>query len=172
MLTLTLEQALDDKLVDMSSHYLYIYRDREVIFYVGQANRPRLRLYEHLGIRGARGGGDNVGQIMHDNHPASLSWTVELYTLADCEPFVAEVSTPKELAQYQKQLIRLAERFDYDRLKAAMALAEVALIDHFRPCMNTHAALYYKATIPSRYLEVEYERNREMRREYRKREYP
>src|SRR6266487_456364 len=105
MLLLTLTEALDYTGDAMEGHYLYVYRDAETIFYVGQSVDPQRRLYEHLGIRGAWQGGDDVGQIMHDNYPASLSWTVELYTLADCEPFIESFDTPKRLSWYRRKLI-------------------------------------------------------------------
>ncbi len=169
MLTLTLTEALDYTDEDkMDGHYLYLYRDGDVIFYVGQSVDPQRRLYEHLGIRDARGSGDDVGQIMHDNYPASLLWTVELFTPADCEPFMASYETPKRLAWYRRMLAQIeTEEITSFHLRGVIDEAEVALIAHFHPCMNIRYALYSNNPIPERYREEERKRNQEIRRRMR-----
>ncbi len=48
-------------------------------------------------------------------------------------------------------------------------MAEDAMIEHFRPCLNT-ARVHFDSEIPMRYLEKQLERNRQWRREFRDRE--
>jgi hypothetical protein len=51
MLTITIKEALEcpPEIWDRAEgHYLYVYRDGEVIFYVGRSESPLDRLDEHL----------------------------------------------------------------------------------------------------------------------------
>ncbi len=174
MLTMTIEQATGDNPPDETGYYLYLVRDGDTVFYVGQSVEPYERLSNHIGLallyEGT--GSDSLGSMIGDNYPDSLAWIFELYTLQDCEPFIEHHATSREQAAFQKALRKIeAETIDRFGLKCAMDDAEDALIEHFRPCLN-RARVHFDSLIPMRYLKKQLERNRAIRREYRKREYP
>ncbi|MCB0044668.1 MAG: hypothetical protein KDD92_04500 [Caldilineaceae bacterium] len=55
---------------------LYLFRDEEVIFYVGQSHAAFDRVWEHL--TGGLKGRSLVGRFVFSNWPVSLKFTVEL----------------------------------------------------------------------------------------------
>lgn len=115
MQTVTIQNLLDKQLDDTLGHLLYVVRDASLIFYVGQSKRDvAARFAEHLQKP------SRLGQLIKQNQPGSLAWSVDFYTLADCRPFVV-----------QKSLFALQawESFDMD-------MAEQALIAHMRPVVN------------------------------------
>jgi len=95
---------------------LYVYRDEDTIFYVGRSIHPYTRLLEHLG-KGARlPWPDRVGQIILDNMPESLNWTMEIWELK-------ELITAKEYEQ-----IAMHDVF--------IQTCEEELIYRLGPCLN------------------------------------
>ncbi len=172
MLTMTIEQATGRDAPDTEDHYLYLIRDGETMFYVGQSIDPITRLSDHLGtaLKFPGTGSDSLGWMIGDNLPDSLGWIFELYTLADALTFIKEHATERRLASYQR-IVQRRETEDerpYD-LTEAKNMAEDAMIEHFRPCLNT-ARVHFDSEIPMRYLEKQLERNRQWRREFRDRE--
>lgn len=93
---------------------LYLVRDGDVIFYVGQSGSPLDRLQEHLG-KASRSYNhpSSLGRLIIDNHPDSDDWTYELYTPEDCIQFMEKVP-----------------------FKCTVNKAEIALIQHFSPALN------------------------------------
>jgi hypothetical protein len=55
---------------------LYIFRDKEIVFYVGQSHIAFVRVWEHL-VQGFKGR-SIVGRFIWSNWPASMSFTIEL----------------------------------------------------------------------------------------------
>jgi hypothetical protein len=67
----------------------------EAMFYIGQTKRnPKERMYEHLFKRG-QSGQSNVGKLIIQNLPTSMSWTVRLLTLRDAEQFLLNYTRAK-----------------------------------------------------------------------------
>jgi hypothetical protein len=62
--------------VDWRGLDLYLFRDENVVFYVGQSQQAFARVWEHL-IGGFKGH-SMVGRFVWCNWPASMSFTVEL----------------------------------------------------------------------------------------------
>jgi len=172
MLTMTIEQATGKEAPDVEDHYLYLIRDGETVFYVGQSIDPITRLSDHLGtaLKFPGTGSDSLGWMICDNLPDSLGWIFELYTLADALTFIEEHATERRLASYRR-IVQRRETEDerpYD-LTEAKNKAEDAMIEHFRPCLNT-ARVHFDSPVPMQYLEKQLERNRQWRREFRDRE--
>jgi hypothetical protein len=68
-------------------HTIYLVRDGETVFYIGQSRRDTVtRFHEHLH------GPSRLGELILANMPAADAWMIELYTLADCRPFVQQKS--------------------------------------------------------------------------------
>lgn len=146
MLQLTIKEALEG-IYDTADHYLYLYRDKDVIFYVGRSDNPIERLQQHVGRRGP-----NLisflGDLLLDNLPASLSWTIELYTLRDCAPLV-ETHCP---GLYQTYCEQIENPSVYNvPSKHTAPIAEDALIAHYSPCLNDKSDARKSNPLPARY---------------------
>ncbi len=63
---------------------LYLFRDQEVVFYVGQSHLAFARVWEHL--MGGFRGHSTVGRFIWCNWPKSMSFTIELLS-SQTEPF-------------------------------------------------------------------------------------
>jgi len=140
---MTIEQAIKDY-VDTGEHYLYLYRDGDTVLYVGKSVQPLERLLQHLG-RALPYTPDDVGYVIHENMPESLSWTIDLYTLPDCLATV-KAHQPGSVAAFQQYLAQEAFR------KEAMMIAEEALIRQHRPHLNQQNATRYDNPLPDRYV--------------------
>jgi hypothetical protein len=127
MLEFTIETALEGN-IDTIDHCLYLYRDGSTVFYVGRSTSPLQRLHEHLGRGDFCNLPSPLGKTILDNLPLSLSWTLQLLTVADCEPLVL-LHRPEYHGWYLQQLNRRLAR-------EAAEVAEEALIDHYRPYLN------------------------------------
>lgn len=91
---------------DWAGFDLYLFRDDEVVFYVGQSESAFARVWDHF-LSGFKGR-SAIGRFILCNWPASLRFTVEL--LSSASPRFAP---------------------DYDR-----DAAERALIEEYAPCFN------------------------------------
>ena len=118
MLTLKLRDVLEDRTPDaVSECNLYVVRDGEVIFYVGQSQREVAdRVCQHCGMgRHGRGAAFNrksvLGYLVEDNLPESLQWEVDFMTVQDCD-----------------------KRFNYEA--RSVIEAETVLIVELRPALN------------------------------------
>ncbi len=115
MQTTTVHAILHKQLDSTLGHLIYVVRDGQFVFYVGQSKRDVVaRFGEHLQKP------SRLGELIELNRPQSLDWAVDFYTLADCRPFVA-----------QKSLFAMQawEHFDMD-------MAEQNLIAVLRPALN------------------------------------
>lgn len=143
MLSFTLEDALIDN-PDTKGYYLYLYRDGDVVFYVGQSKDPIERIRQHLG-RALPYWPDAIGQLILDNAPASfIEWKIDLFTLSDCleavqAHWVSQASSFQNLVNtfYDPDLVNRAEE---------------ALIAHYRPHLNVLNATKYTNPLPERYV--------------------
>ena len=63
---------------------LYLFRDKDVVFYVGQSQMAFARVWEHL-LSGFKGH-SLVGRFVWCNWPSSMSFTIELFN-SRSEPF-------------------------------------------------------------------------------------
>ncbi len=128
-------------------HYLYLYRDGDTIFYVGRSVQPLERLLQHLG-RALPYAPDAVGLVIQENMPESLRWTIDLYTLSDCQEAV-KAYQPESVTAFGRYLAQGAMR------KEAMMIAEEALIWQCRPHLNQQNATWYSNPLPDRYVRQE-----------------
>ncbi len=94
---------------------LYLLRDEQVVFYVGQSHAAFERVWQHI-LQGFRGR-SALGWFILCNWPASMKFTVELLRSAD---------------------ILAAHSISADQLEAenSLNLAERLLIEHCAPCLN------------------------------------
>lgn len=125
MKQLTIREMLQEEPGIMTEDYrLYMIRDGETVFYVGQAGNPYNRFLSH--IEGFGGNGpSHVGEFLFANAPRSGAWLFEQYTIEECRPFVEEYR-----ATFFKAPRALGDYFGLDE-------AEKSLIKHYRPCLNT-----------------------------------
>lgn len=115
MHTTTIQTILDKQLNHALGHLIYVVREGEMVFYVGQSKRDVVaRFWEHMQKP------SRLGELIILNKPDSLAWTVGFYSLADCRPFVAQ----KSLFAMQSW-----EHFDMD-------MAEQGMIAALRPFIN------------------------------------
>jgi hypothetical protein len=143
MMIISILDALQ-KPFDTADHLLYLYKDEEVIFYVGQSINPLARLRQHLGYDRPYLP-DQIGSVIRENFPASFQWQIELYTLEDCLEIV-HTASPASFAFYQALL------HQPEHQKYLMSLAEVAMIDYYRPILNDQFNNRNTATLPERYI--------------------
>lgn len=133
----TIKEFLEHKPGIQAEEYrLYIFRDDETVFYVGQAENTQKRFLAHLGVDG-RHEESKVGEFLRENAPDSGAWFFEQYTLEDCFPLVG------------KQL--------------GVDEAEEALIHLYRPSFNS-AANPTPALLPGRYKSSYRDREAENRK--------
>jgi hypothetical protein len=156
MLSITIGEALQQKLPDTWGHYLYLYRDGIVVLYVGRSEVPIQRLREHLGER-TYGLSDYVGHIIESSRPESFDWGIDLFTLEDCEPFIRKYSSGTWLGKLQVKTyernvkearVAEAEGLGYYNLQAVKE-AELVLMRHYRPCLNRTGR--WTSPLPERY---------------------
>ena len=89
MTTITVADVINDTLseTDCSSCRLYVFRDGDLILYVGQTSQYITdRLAEHLGL--TYRSQSLVGRLVEENAPESYSWSIDLRTLDECAPIV------------------------------------------------------------------------------------
>jgi len=115
MQTITIQHILDKSVDSTLGQLIYVVRDENLIFYIGQSKRDVVnRFFEHLQKP------SRLGQLIELNKPPSLKWQVDFYSLADCRPFVKQ----KSLFSMQAW-----EQFDMD-------MAEQEMIHELRPVLN------------------------------------
>lgn len=138
MIIATVGDLLDYTLWDIAqkhaqSHWpdIYVVRDNDVVFYVGQSDNPMERLLGHVGL-GSWGwsGYSDLGRTIDDNLPEARSWTIELWTVQECKDALADETTS-------------CCRWDKDD-------AEQAMIRDRRPYLN-HAYNETRRQLPDRY---------------------
>jgi hypothetical protein len=136
MITVTVGDILDDKgpeWQDAMGHRLYMVRDGEVVFYIGQSGNPLERILTHIG-QGPWNwsqGPSPLGDLIMANLPASRGWQVDLMTPDECKPLVEDW-------------------LGFKITCSDIAYAEKALIRQHRPCLNV-VCNEYPAPLPERY---------------------
>ena len=125
MISSTVGEMLDRKLdiKALVSCQLYVVRDGDTIFYVGQSKSIESRFLEHLGIsaRGWPAYESQLGRLIRENAPESQHWQVELYSIKELE----------------------VDDVDF---------AEEALINILRPCLNARYN-DDPSVLPDRYID-------------------
>lgn len=122
MMTITISQFIKDEYdverVYKEGHRIYVVREGDIVFYVGQSKNIPQRLLQHLGISHLPTGVSELGRLVLRNGPVSRNWQIDLMTLADCVPSV--------------------ERFGgyTDNGSCDPETAEAAMILAYKPCMN------------------------------------
>jgi hypothetical protein len=144
MIKITIRAAFEE-FFDTAEHYLYLYRDGTTVFYVGKSFSPLDRLMEHLALYG-RSLGSRLGDVINDNFPASLDWTMEMFTLQDCESIVKA----HQFSSYPFYQRCLMQQSPIER-DMAIKIAEESLIDHYKPCLNV-LARRYRNPLPAKYI--------------------
>ena len=119
MLQLTVQDILTKSIDELEAldpnclgYCIYLIRDEEVVLYIGRANDPIERLMQHFG-RASRSSGAAIGRFYQEHKDFSEGWTIDIYTLEDCE-----------------QVLNL------DLQRGRSPHAERLFIQHFRPCLN------------------------------------
>jgi len=92
---------------------LYMVRDGETLLYIGisKANIANrwlgYRGHVYRNHNGELTGTSTIGQVVADNMPESLTWTMELWTVNDCIAYLDD-KTPKsrELESLERSLIQ------------------------------------------------------------------
>lgn len=119
MLTVSVQDILAKSLDELEALDPYclgycIYRiyDEEATLYIGRSNDPIERLMQHFG-RARRSSGAAIGSFYRQHKGLSACWTIDIYTLEDCE-----------------QVLNL------DLQRGRSPQAERLFIEHFSPCLN------------------------------------
>lgn len=123
--TVSLKQFLvtEQRCPDEWLHFdLYLFRDDQTVFYVGQSESAFNRVWEHFfdGFKGR----STIGRFILSNWPASMKFTIELHSSADAR-FAA---------------------VEHDRSRA-----EQLLIEQHTPCFNV-ALNQQPHPLPARYV--------------------
>lgn len=86
-----------------------------------------------------------IGDLIIRFLPDSLSWNVDLYTLDDCTSYVAQIARGGYLHLYEDNIKRLSAE------KWCMEIAEEALIEILRPCININKNRRTRTPLPEKY---------------------
>ena len=123
-------EILDGTIRRESPHYhLYLVRDGEVVFYIGQASSIYDRLETHLGIGDWGKQASRLGRLVSGNLPESRDWVIELYSLEDCEQLTIGHMVDIGVVWFNEEL--------YYNAGGGVDFAEQSLIALHHPCLNT-----------------------------------
>lgn len=120
----------------MTGHTIYLVRDGEVVLYIGKSYDPLNRLKEHIGKTSRSNSPSSLGELILDNRPESLNWTMELHTFLDCSEYVASYSSFYYEGGYQHIVAMAKDNVLYAYNDFAIMIAERSMIDYFHPCLN------------------------------------
>lgn len=139
----TIGQILDETVSREANYHIYLVRENETVFYIGQSSSIYDRLESHLGMDW-RHAPSVLGKLALENLPMSRAWAVELYSLEDCEQRTLEYMT-NELGCtfYTKEV--------YYHAGGGVDFAERAFISLYHPCLNTTYNLS-PTKLPERYV--------------------
>jgi predicted GIY-YIG superfamily endonuclease len=119
MFTIPIQAILAKRYFTVNKCYsVYLIRDGNTVIYIGKSRNPLKRLFQHFGHL------SRPSLFYLDYKPYARHWTVELYTIEECEEVTGK------------------------RCRS-MANAEIAMIQHFHPCANTTYNLAPSAYPPS-----------------------
>ena len=124
----TIKEALEDEPdVRVETYHVYVIREGDTVFYVGQSKNTKTRLHGHLGYD-ERFDQTPTGRFILKCAPQSDSWLFEQYTLDECRDLaLGYCGTIPWFWGVNWRWLR--ERYIVDK-------AEEALIQHYRPCFN------------------------------------
>ena len=129
MIAVPLQYVLDGHITNDRQAGVYVWIDQDDrVLYVGQSLNIHERFISHFGLDRWRHDSD-IGRHAARNMPEALSWTILLYNLADCR----ELYPPELLAMAYAN--PPADSF-------VIEIAEITLIEKFRPTLNQTTALY------------------------------
>jgi hypothetical protein len=146
MIITTVGELSDGTLDEVEGVYdciIYVVRENELIFYVGESANVIERLNWHLG-QGNFGWGSNseLGRFIRENLPTARDWQVELLTPEDCI-FIPERMTelkfevePTGIYLRHARTMEEGAKFEW-RQKCSRQDLECRLIRAYRPCLNS-----------------------------------
>ena len=141
MITQTIKELLQAKKLPMG-YYLYMFRDGDTIFYIGQSTDPLKRFKRHVQ--------DNttIAAVINANLPDSLQWEYVLILLDECSPMVEK----HQNVFYSFFTERLEQMKPYGNLHdvGLVDIAERALIDFYQPYLNI-MEVSYTNNLPDKY---------------------
>ncbi len=110
----------------ISTAYIYLFRDQWTIFYVGYAVDVSKRFKTHQT--------DALGMLIAENLPVSNNWIIETYTLLESKLLVHQTQQPAAYLAFSD----LVDNPDLtrDRTDKWWKPAERAFLWHYRPCLN------------------------------------
>lgn len=133
--------------------YVYVVRDDNTVFYVGESKDPEFRLCQHLGIADAWNtftyppqkfllemekdasmlpsfhGMSQVGACIIDNAPSSLAWSFDIYETQDA----IDVIKCAELDKVFPRIVGMMQISWYDQ----RSIVESHLIGQLKPYLNS-----------------------------------
>lgn len=146
MLTFYLKDVLKDKTPDFQFHNIYLVRENDVVFYIGQAADAPERIKQHFGVSFSLNSVHAFADLILQNNPNSKRWYVDFFTVDDCRKIVGTKNLPKykhksnqPLTQFpfskytKKELIEINKQAHECRL---VDDAEREMIRQLRPCFN------------------------------------
>jgi len=85
----------------LNTHCIYMIRDKEVVFYVGQSKNMAVRIGNHLGY--VPTGATTLQRLIYANMPQSLTWFVKVFALADPPNTCTDIHTVERamIARYR-----------------------------------------------------------------------
>lgn len=104
-------------------HYLYIVREDETVFYVGQSVHPLTRLQDHLI------GMSLLGNLITEYAPSSHKWTYDLLRPTECAAYIEILTGRQDIPR--RELGKHPALFEGD-----LNLVEEDLIAFPHPCLN------------------------------------
>ena len=147
MLVLTVKEFLEtDNINEPPDAFIYLVRDGDIIFYVGQSRNLAQRISEHLGH--GRKSASDLGELILGNMPDSENWIIEFHTIKDCSGKVKE-HYGIDYSQYTLDDFCRSEML----LKTAIDFSEIVMINDCRPCLNvTYNA--NRTALPLKYIPI------------------
>ncbi len=146
MIKATIGELLDgalDKQANVSDSIVYIVREGDLVFYIGESANVIERLWSHLGQGSFGWAGDSeLGRLIKDNLPAARDWQVELLTIEDCVSVIENLTDLRfEVAStgvYLPQEPVTLDGFTFQpRIKFDRKDLECEVIRAYKPCLNT-----------------------------------
>lgn len=110
MFTILVEDILDGEPshIDYEDCRIYIIRDDDLIFYIGQSKNVIRRLQEHMGLNIGFGIKEsNTGRFINANLSRSRKWQIDLLTLEDCKTYTVFNISAGSVSQAEAELINL-----------------------------------------------------------------
>ena len=124
----TIGEILDRTLQrEVTDCRIYLVRDDDIAFYIGQSSTIYDRLESHMGMDWKQEP-SILGEHVFAHLPQSREWVVELFSLQDCEQVTVDYMVGKGLFWYTKEIY-------YER--GGVDFAEQAMIVLHHPLLNS-----------------------------------